>query len=420
MNKQNNEALSSSEKRNPTQVENIVIETGDGFDVDWASIEENVQQSQRHKYHSRKKVSSSPVPDINGLKLKHTVKVSEQKERKKKKSLGFKIFIGILLFILCIVLGILMTFAIMRYRGRLALMNDQNLNITSIEEAETKDNGKTVLYNGETYTFNPYITSILFMGVDKEEMELEDNIIGTGGQADAIYLLTYNTVNGKLKILSFSRDTMADINTYTVSGKYAGVDNAQLCLAYAYGDGKELSAQNVVISLQRIIYNIPINAYFAMDLSAIKILNDDIGGVTLTSLETFGEFTEGETVTLLGDMAEAYVRTRDVSKLDSNVGRMARQQQYLTSFSNQFVPAIQKDFTLPIALYNDAKDYVVTDLNPSKITYLTSAIASSYSGFDMVSIPGSIVAGDTDGKAQFIPDQTQLYEILLDTFYTKE
>lgn len=422
MNQQNDNSSPSSNKRTPTQVKDIVIEKDNGFDVDWDSIEENVQQSKRHRHRRKthfRRTGHSTNSATGATKLRHTVSVDEQDDNKKKSPI-IKILIAVLILFLCIVIGVLISFFILRYRGKLALLGNQELNITSIDDAVSKDNGKTVTYKGETYTFNPYVTSVLFMGVDKEELELENNVVGTGGQSDAIYLLTYDTTGGKLKIISFSRDTMVDINTYTTSGKYAGVENAQLCLAYAYGDGKAASAENVVTSLQRIIYNIPINAYFAMDLSAIKVLNDDIGGVNLTSLETFNGFTEGENVTLMGDMAEIYVRARDVSKLDSNITRMARQQQYLTAFSNQLVPAVQKDISLPLDLYNDAKNYVITDLTPSKITYLTSAIVSSYDGFEMVSVPGEITASETDGKAQFIPDKVALYEIILDTFYTKE
>lgn len=419
MSKLNDTTNQQPNKRQPIQVQDIVIEKENGFDVDWDSIEKNVEQSRRHKHKHRH--HSTPTASDNGAtRLKHTVTVDESAEKKKGKSPVVKVLIGIFLFLLCIVIGVLITFFILRYQGKQALLNHQELNVTSIDEAVSVDDGKTIIYNGDTYTFNPYVTSILFMGVDKAELELDNGIIGTGGQADAIYLMTYDISSGRLKMISFSRDTMADINTYTTSGSYAGVENAQLCLAYAYGDGKELSAKNVVTSLQRVLYNIPIQSYFVMDLSAIKVLNDDIGGVTLTSLETFHGFTEGESVTLTGDNAEIYVRARDVSKLDSNVTRMARQQQYITAFANHLVPAVQKDLTLPLDLYSDVKNYIVTDLTPSKITYLTSAIVSSYNGFEMIHVPGEITAAENDGKAQFIPNRKALYEIVLDTFYTKE
>lgn len=423
MNQQDNEQTirPSAKKHQPKQVEDIVIENEQGFQLDWNSIEENVKRSRRHKHrrHRHSSRHSSPTSTDSGTRLKHTVHIDEKAE-KKKKPLIAKILIGLLLLFLCVGLGITIAFLVLRYQGEKELFNNQNLNIQTIEGAQSQDGGQTILYKDKKYTFNPYVTSILFMGIDKEELSLEDNVRGTGGQADAIYLLAYNASNGQVKIISFSRDTVVDINQYTESGNYAGVLNSQLCLAYAYGDGKELSAQNVITSLQRIIYNIPINSYFAMDLSAINVINDEIGGVTLTPLSTFGQFVEGETLTLLGDQAEAYVRTRDVTILDSNVDRTKRQQQYITSFANQLVPAVKKDIMIPLDLYNNAKEYVVTNLSPSKITYLASSIATSYNGLNIVSVPGTITANEEDGKAIFTPDSEKLYEILLDTFYISE
>ena len=147
---------------------------------------------------------------------------------------------------------------------------------------------------------------------------------------------------------------MVDINKYTESGNYAGVEHTQLCLAYAYGDGKELSAENVVTSLQRIIFNIPINSYFAMDLSAIKVLNDDIGGVTLTSLGTFGQFTEGETITLIGDQAK-HMSVQECYHFRFQRWTYGKTKQYITAFANQLVPAVQEDLSIPLDLYSDTK-----------------------------------------------------------------
>ena len=207
MNEQNNKhGYQSSKKHTPTQVNNIVIENEDGFELDWDSIEENVKTSQRHKHrhHSQRHSSkghrssrhrsgsngSRSGTGTDGTRLKHTVQVNEKFE-KKRKPLALKIFIVLLIIILCIAIGLLISFAILRYRGEKALFTTENINIETIEGAETQNKGQTVTYNGKTYTFNPYVTSILFMGIDKEEFSLEDNIRGTGGQADPfIYWFT--------------------------------------------------------------------------------------------------------------------------------------------------------------------------------------------------------------------------------------
>ncbi|MBE5958114.1 MAG: LytR family transcriptional regulator [Lachnospiraceae bacterium] len=405
----------------PKQVEDIVLENENGFDIDWDSIEQNVETSRRRK-HSRRHSSSAknktPSNDNASVtSLKHSVSVTS--EHKKKKIGIKKILFIILSVILAIIIGLAIAFALLRYSGKKKLFDNKNLNIQTIDDASTDNRGKTVVYNGKTYEFNPYVTSILFIGVDKESLDLVDNVIGTAGQADALYLLAYNATSGSVKVISISRDTLVDVNTYTTTGDYAGVKNTQICLSYAYGDGKNLSAENVLTSVRRMMFNIPINSYLAMDLKAIGKLNDDIGGVSLKSLTTIGEdFKEGEEILIKGDLAEKYVRYRDTNVLDSNNDRMARQQQYLNAFTGKLVTATKNDITTPVKLLNDSSDYVITNFDTSRITYLASSIIPNYSGLDIIGVPGEIKKDKNDERAIFIPDEKSLYEILLEVYYT--
>ena len=68
----------------------------------------------------------------------------------------------------------------------------------------------------------------------------------------------------------------------------------QLCLSYAYGDGKAKSAENTANSISRILYVVPITKYFALDLNGIAHLNDDDcpmnDGVRLMSCAPNDEF----------------------------------------------------------------------------------------------------------------------------------
>jgi len=61
------------------------------------------------------------------------------------------------------------------------------------------------------------------------------------------------------------------------------------------------------------------------------VLNDAIGGVTLESKYDFTDLgiKKGDTVTLKGDMAEAYVRTRDLDNINASLNRTERQIQYV-------------------------------------------------------------------------------------------
>lgn len=102
-------------------------------------------------------------------------------------------------------------------------------------------------------------------------------------------------------------------------------------------------------------YGMPLKYYFAMDLESIAALNDSVGGVTLTSLETLrlsGKIvTKGEVVTLLGKDARDYVQYRDSKLLDSNNQRIKRQRQYLTEFSQKVLKMTKKNISVPVKLF---------------------------------------------------------------------
>ena len=131
--------------------------------------------------------------------------------------------------------------------------------------------------------YNEDLVSILFLGVDKEAFE-EGGTVGDGkaGQADALFLLVLDTKTGKSRLIAISRDTMTDVNVYSDLGNFIGTEKLQLCLAYTYGDGKEKSCENTVRAVSRLFYGMPVAAYAALDLDAIAVLTDAVGGVEVT------------------------------------------------------------------------------------------------------------------------------------------
>lgn len=391
-----------------------------GFDVDWELVEQKYQHHQ-HRHHHSSGSGHSHHHSSHSEHLSDNKKNSKGKKKKsskKKWSRKKKVLIGILIFFVCLIIGLISTFFILRYLGKQAMLNYDNLNITVPDGIDYDDNGRIIYYNGHTYQFNENIASVLFMGIDNRQLK-ENATAGTAGQADALYLFTYNALNGEIKVLSLNRDTMTDISRYDAGGKYYDTTKTQLCLAYAYGDGKTLSAENQVTAVERLLYNVPINAYYAIDLDAIKILNDDIGGVTLTPEYTFGSFIKGQQVTIKGDMAEEFVRHRDTNLLDDNLRRMACQRLYINSFANQIVPAIKQDFQVPIKLYRHSSAETVTNIQMPILTYLASSLATNFSGLNMKTTNGKYIDNPDDPAAQFIINKKPLFETVLDFYYTR-
>lgn len=377
-------------------------------ELDTLDEESNEQHSGSRKHRSGAK---------NGKKGK-------KNKKGKKKIRPFHVVVTLLCLLILLMVVAVATILIFRSQGEKQLKESVvEETVTAPESAQIEDGGKSVVYNGERYWYNENIISILCMGVDKTIQETGDDSIGTNGQADALFLATLDTETGEFNLINISRDSMVDVNRYNVEGKYLETEKMQLCLAYSYGDGKESSCLNTAQSVSRLMYGMPIHAWAAIDYSGISVLNDLVGGVTVEVLEDISsvdsQLAAGNQVTLNGQQAHTYVRYRNTDELDSNNQRMARQKQYLTAFLQTVLSRTREDITFPLSLYQNALEYMVTDIDSQEVVYLASlAVQQGFSEGNMYSVPGQVVKGDV--YAEFIPDEEGLYELILSVFYNKE
>ena len=364
----------------------------------------------------RTRTKSSQKPDSKARKKSGR----KQKAPRKKKGplIAVLVIFGILVLLLATAVG---AYFYLNKKGEAQLKKNQSIaSITAPEEATSEDDGKTIVYNGAKYKYNEDNINILFMGVDRDMQDTGEKVIGENGQADVLIWAALDSKTGHLSLINISRDAMVDVNKYNVEDKYLGTDKMQLCLAYSYGDGKEKSCENTLQSVSRLMYGMPVNAYVAIDYSAIAPLNDAIGGVTVNVLEDLTQsdsaLKAGETVTLHGEQAQTYVRSRNTEVLDSNNQRMERQKQYIDAFLQQAISQTKKNLTLPVTLYNDVSDYMVTNISASEVTHLaTLMIQNGVSGGDILTVPGEVTQGDV--YAEFNPDDKELYKLILSVFY---
>lgn len=306
--------------------------------------------------------------------------------------------------------------------GRRSLFG-QSGSVSTPSSLVDTDDGDTVEYNGVTYRYNEDVTGILFLGVDKQDIQSEGGY-GSNGQADSLFLAAMDTRTGTIRIIPISRETMVDVDRYAQDGTYLGTQRTQLCLAYAYGATAQQSCENVVRSAKRLLYGVPINSYIAIDLEGVKALTDAVGGVPVTALEDVNnpnismDVKKGQTVTLTGAKAQFYIQFRG-QDVDANNRRMQRQKQFLGAFVSTAGGQLKRDFTRLTAYYNAAKPYVASDLTLPQITYLvTQALAGNgWKNFEYYNLAGETVMGEN--HVEFYADRTSAYEAVLATFYTK-
>ncbi|MEE0060512.1 MAG: LCP family protein [Acutalibacteraceae bacterium] len=377
--------------------------------------------------HIKKRYSFSVQNDTNiPVAVYHKRKEHKQEEpqeSKKKLSKRFKIFIGFASSIIAFLLVIVITFSALLINGKSALIG-QNNNVTISPPAGAMVEGEYIVYNNHKYKYNNKVTSILLSGIDMHTEEHQEGVLGTAGQADTILVLALNTETGKYKVFSVSRDTMVDVNICDQEGNFTGYEEMQLCLAHAYGGGAELSNENLKRSVSRIFYGIPMNSYMSIDLDAIPVLNDAVGGVTVTVVEDLSHYnsklTKGATVTLKGDLAEIYVRSRDIEgDANQNDLRMKRQESYLEAFIHQVIFQTKHNIRTPLNLYSEATPYARTDIDASRVTYLASILMET--GFststNYVKVPGEAVAGKE--FAEYYVDTDRFFKMILDTYFIK-
>lgn len=302
-------------------------------------------------------------------------------------------------------------------------MRERGHNSLVVEPANPKYE-ETIIYNGHTYVYDRNKVAFAFIGVDRESITSnDDTLIGNSGQADTDVVGVIDTNTGEISIITIPRDTMVDIDLYTVGGEFVRTQNMQLCLAYAYGDGGTSSCENVTTAISRILGNVPVEKYFALDLGGIAPLNDAIGGVTVTSLYDFpaeGVY-KGDTVTIRGDFAETYVRQRNMDSIDASLNRTERQTQYIKAYVEQLRKAVTNDFSVVSQLYNTASEYSQTNISLSEVTYLASVVLSNgVSDFTQYTLDGEMRASDTateDVFAEYYLDEDSVMDVVVNCFY---
>lgn len=280
-----------------------------------------------------------------------------------------------------------------------------------------------VHYQGKTYRYNENLITALCMGID-EDLGTGSAEWGHSGQADSIFLAVIDETSGRIRLISISRDTMTQVETYSAEGEYLGLAVDHLAVGYAYGDGAAASCEMMVRNVSRLFYDIPIHLYAAVSLDAIAPLNDAVGGVSLTvlsnDLAAYGPyyFRQGQAVTLKGKMARAYIQGRDTETDGSNNSRMARQKQYAAAYVQTAAQAVRQDPALLVKLYDTAMRYTVTNVDLGQAVYLGSkALAFSLTEEDICAVAGENRYGGR--YDEFYADDTALYELILEVFYTE-
>ncbi len=332
-----------------------------------------------------------------------------------------KVVLCVVTALVVVVTGVTGSFFYLRAQG------EKNLKtrVTANSESEDDDVGLFVTYNGKKYQYNEDVINFLCLGIDKEtpiesRREAENLANGSAGLADAIILVSINVESGKIRFLAIPRDTVTTVKVVGEGGKFIEEVRQQITLQHAYGQNATQACELMIEAVSKLLYQIPIQRYCSINLAAIPILNDAIGGVDVQVLEdvTGGARTyhAGETVHLEGDMAREYIQARDCSVDGSSIGRLNRQKQYITNYFAKAKEVIKSDVSLPLTVFNSLQEDMCTNITPEDIAYLVpKVLGMSLNAEDMTTIPGEAMMQNE--HLEYIPNVDQLKETLINYFY---
>ncbi len=102
---------------------------------------------------------------------------------------------------------------------------------------EVSTSSGTVTWQGKEYVYNDHLSNYLLLGIDTREKAETSSGQADAGQADALYLLSWDRVEKTITMITIPRDTMTEIEVFGPSGESFGKSKDHVSISYAYGDG---------------------------------------------------------------------------------------------------------------------------------------------------------------------------------------
>ncbi len=283
--------------------------------------------------------------------------------------------------------------------------------------AEESRSSKIITRDGVDYFPRQDMTTMLVMGIDQFGPVAGSEDYTNTGAADMNILLIFDEQEKNCSVIHLNRDTMLEMPVLGIGGRQAGTDYGQLALAHTYGSGLDDSCLNSCKAVSNFLYGLEINYYLSMNMDAIAILNDAVGGVTVEVKDDFSLIDPGipmGAVTLQGQQAIDYVRTRKDVGDQKNTSRIQRHQDYLDGFVDAFRAKKEQDTAFILEAYEQISPYIVTNCSANAV----SGMVERYGDFrirEVLSPEGENIRGEQ--YYEFYADEAALDAMILRLLY---
>ena len=276
-----------------------------------------------------------------------------------------------------------------------------------------------IVYQDKQYPVIRRLSTLLLIGTDKESDDDIQEDLRNHAQSDFLVVLVFDHDRKTVTPLQFNRDTVCETSWLDENGKVGGWKTEHLAFAHTYGSGREDSGENTVRVLRKLIYDAPVDHYLSFTMDAVPLLNDLVGGVTITldeDIPALGEeYKAGSSVTLKGPEVLRFIRYRE-RLAGSNYYRMARHRLYLAAFLDSARAAAAKNQDLVLDAFKAIDPFICTDLTANSLSEMADQLCE-YEVLDILSPEGSIVAGAK--FYEFHPDEESLWNCIYTAYCRK-
>ena len=294
------------------------------------------------------------------------------------------------------------------------------LHVTAGNSVDMKGGYRTITWKDKEYQYNSLITTILYAGLDSTDPLKASETYSNKARADSISVVILDKKKKKMSILALNRDTMTEIRRYTRTGEDMGTYVSHLGYAYSYGDGGEVSCEDLKEAVEKLL-GISIEEYAVTNQSSITSINDLVGGVTVTVpnddlAAMYPELKKGAVVTLDDSNVKDFLQHRDTAADFSNEGRIERQQAYVTAYVDLLKDRLASE---PDQLWQEIgqmNDYLQTSITKNKYLSLARLLEKvSFTEADYYRPTGKDSAGELHDE--FYVDEDALKQLVIDLFY---
>ena len=289
--------------------------------------------------------------------------------------------------------------------------------------SDTPESGKemtdSVYFDGRQYVPRGDLETTLVLGIDKfTDTEIDIPVHGEYEQADFILLLVFDARDEQCRAIHINRDAMAKITMLSDAGAQLGIFTGQLALAHAYGGDGKMRCRNTVKAVSNLFYGIKIDHYLSLTMDGVILLNDYINGVEVEILDDFtgidDTLKKGERITLLGQHALNYIRTRYGLEDSSNLHRMERQKQYLDALQSKLLKVSKDNEDFADSVLLKVNSYFVSDCTVNQLSEL-AGLLRRYGISEYLTLKGEAVRNNA--HVEYYIDEQALRELIVKLFY---